>query len=353
MGLRERALKFKESGKENRLDQLDTIYQGRVLNQQDINELKSAIETRIMSVSRSKDENLRYYKVLLGFFQIMENTEDRDSLLSLAMETLETGLEVTKGLLFVKDQDQYRIKRQIGFSDALDEHLISLSKQEEALLTHNEPGISMNTDINSLVGMKDEECLFSPFNSTDDFCGGFIVYSIKKEKIAFAADQEIETWLDLFSRLCGLIGSRLGLIQKLELTSQPVQSTLKAMEETLDQAKALSIPVTFSMLKLINLPYYVQFYGSADAKDKCTELERRLRNTLDQNSKLLHYSMGKYLFILPILDEVLKKDADSVILRTASDLFKNSQKIDIGLTIDSAHYPDQGDHAYQLLQLIE
>lgn len=307
----------------------------------------------LKSANARLDRKLAELSALYEVSRVINSSSDFDLVADLISETLSTGFNVTKAILFLMDQGEPNIRKTIGLPPETTGQSLKLSTAEEKLFAENRVGVTELNPMLREIAKPAVRSLFVPLYASGRAVGGLIVLESSRYDLR-ENDQEL---LSLFAIIASQAAPPLDLTRLLheekESVRDPWTPVIERMDGEIESARRFGVSVTFLMARLANYRKYLEFYGSSETFRRIAEFADRVRQALPASGSALRYSSNRVLVILPAIPDSDLEDTRDAIVTAAAEIFRNEKEIDIGLDLLSAGYPDTSEDRYALLTLLE
>ncbi len=207
MGLRERALQYREVSVYDIINKLEGIYEDRGLKKTELIEIKNEINRRLSDANEKLKKKSSYIQALYEIIKITHSKSNANSIFYKIMEILKAYIGAEKFIIFSNERSKLIIKKENGLNKSILDRELKLSKEEENLLSICKTDIipySVKEIIDeNLQPFEKEWFLLVPLSFCGEALGGIIIYTQDHNKIK-NDDAEL---IQFFSIVSSLISS--------------------------------------------------------------------------------------------------------------------------------------------------
>ncbi len=304
------------------------------------------------SLYEKLDKKYNELSALYEISQVINSTSDHALVLSLIMETLNTGFGVNKSLLILNKQDRLELVEHDGFSDSLKGMTIVQDEVLTKLIDSKEGNfILLSEELSQQLGLR-QICLAVPLLSVDTLVGILLIFNSELYKIS-SQNEEIK---NLFSIIASQMAPPILLTdilsQQQKKIEDPFHPLITSIVDETTKAQNYDTDITFCMITFKNIKEYFKHYGSKDSLNKLESIFSEIATILPSSAGLSRYGLNKFFLSLPAISENDYADLNQKILSVCTQAV-TAKEIEISPDILKVTFPGDCEDPYAIISMLE
>ncbi len=252
--------------------------------------------------------------------------------------------------LFVEKNDTLALRSKefvLPYENSLVEYIGAL---KECVKVEDHRRLKVVSDAFTETRMKMMPLLWIyPFKFGKKLSGFLLVFDI----VDFEREKEIHGKL---ARLSTVLFSYIMNLKSLDVHENRyvdfIEPVLRRIENELQNARNLKIPLTIILFSIKNFKRYYTLYGRIEARRIIDALEMIIRTRLSDTDFSVRFDRNKVLIVLPGKNKKYAVPLANTVRNEIIQYFKQKE-VQLLVTFLSAEFPEDGDDLYTLLDIID